>query len=89
LLLVVLFYADLRRHLGPVGWVRALGRPALGGLAMAATAWAVGLFNRPLALVVSLVVYLAALILLRALTPEEWDMLGPLVPGPLRRMMLA
>jgi hypothetical protein len=56
---------------------------------MAATAWAVGLFNRPLALVVSLVVYLAALILLRALTPEEWDMLGPLVPGPLRRMMLA
>jgi O-antigen/teichoic acid export membrane protein len=89
LLLVVLFYVDLRRHLGPVGWVRALGRPALGGLAMAATAWAVGLFNRPLALVASLVVYLATLILLRALTPDEWDMLAPLVPGPLRRMMLA
>ena len=86
LLLVVLFYADLRRHLGPVGWVRALGRPALGGLAMTATAWAVGLFNRPLALVASLVVYLATLILLRALTPEEWEMLAPLVPGPLRRV---
>jgi hypothetical protein len=36
--------------------------------------------------VASLVVYLVALILLRALTPDEWEMLAPLVPEPLRRV---
>ena len=87
LLLVLLFYADLRRQVGSVGWVRTLGRPALAGLAMAATAWAIASFSRPLALVASLVVYLAALILLRALTPEEWQLLSPLIPAPLRRLV--
>jgi hypothetical protein len=52
---------------------------------MAATAWAVSLFSRPLAIPASLVVYLAALVLLRVLTPDEWSLLAPLVPGPLRR----
>jgi O-antigen/teichoic acid export membrane protein len=85
LLLVLLFHVDLRRHLGPMGWLRTLGRPALAGLAMAATAWAVSLFSRPLAIPASLVVYLAALVLLRVLTPEEWEVLGPLIPAPLRR----
>jgi len=87
LLLVLLFYADLRRQVGPVQWVRTLGRPALAGLAMAATAWALSLFSRPLAFVASLVVYLATLVLLRALTPEEWQLLSPLVPAPLRRLV--
>ena len=85
LLLALLFYADLRRHLGPVGWVRTLGRPLLAGLAMGAAAWAVAFFSRPLALLVSLIVYLAALVLLRALTPEEWALLAPLLPARLRK----
>ena len=85
LLLVVLFNADLRRQVGPVGWARMLGRPVLAGLAMGAAAWGVSLFSRPLALVAGLAVYLAALVLLRALTLEEWEMLAPLLPGPLRR----
>jgi len=89
LLLALLFYADLRRYLGPVGWVRTLGRPLLAGLAMGAAAWALAAYSRPLALLVSLVVYLAALVLLRALTPEEWKMLSPLLPARLRRMVLA
>jgi len=84
LLLALLFYADLRRHLGPVGWVRTLGRPMLAGLAMGATAWAVAAYSRPLALLASVIVYLAALVLLRVLTPEEWTILAPLLPAPLR-----
>jgi len=52
---------------------------------MAATAWVLSPFSRPLAIPASLVVYLAALVLLRVLTPDEWSLLTPLVPGPLRR----
>ena len=87
LLLALLFYADLRRYLGPVGWVQTLGRPVLAGLAMGATTWAVAAVSSPLALLAGPAVYLASLVLLRALTPEEWAMLAPLLPAPLRRMV--
>jgi O-antigen/teichoic acid export membrane protein len=88
LLLVLLFNADLRRHLGPVGWVRTLGRPVLAGLAMGAAAWAVASFSCPLALLISLIVYLVALVLLRVLTPDEWALLSPLLPAPLRKVRI-
>ena len=84
LLLVLLFAADLRRQLGPLGWGQTLGRPALAGLAMGATAWALASFSLPLALLASLVVYPAGLILLRPLAPEEWALLAPLLPARLR-----
>jgi hypothetical protein len=87
LLLVLLFYADLRRHLGPVGWVRTLGRPVLAGLAMGAATWALASFSPALALLAGVIVYPVALILLRVLTPEEWEMLAPLVPARLRKMV--
>ena len=89
LLLVVLFYADLRRHLGIVGWGRTLGRPVLAGFAMGAIAWAVATFSIPLALLASLIIYPVALLLLRAFTPEEWQMLLPLLPASLRRVVTA
>lgn len=88
LLLAVLFSADLRRHLGPVGWGRTLGRPVLAGLAMGATAWALAFFSYPLALLVGVIVYLAASVLLRVLTPEEWALLAPLVPARLRSVLV-
>jgi O-antigen/teichoic acid export membrane protein len=84
-LLVLLFYADLRRQLGPVGWGRALGPTVVAGLAMGATAWAVAAYSPPLALLASLIVYPVALVLLRALTSEEWAMLSPLLPARLRK----
>ncbi|MFQ6099753.1 MAG: oligosaccharide flippase family protein [Anaerolineae bacterium] len=87
-LLVLLFYADLRRRLGSVGWVRALGRPALVGLMMGAVALALASYNLPLALLTSLIVYLVGLVLMRALTPEEWALLAPLLPARLRKMAL-
>ncbi|MBL7062907.1 MAG: oligosaccharide flippase family protein [Anaerolineae bacterium] len=88
LLLALLFYVDLRRQLGAVGWVRTLGRPVLAGLAMGAVAWAVAAYSLPLALLAGLVVYPAALLLLRVLTPEEWKVLAPLLPARLRKMAL-
>jgi hypothetical protein len=84
LLLLVLFTLDLRRQMGPVGWVPALGRPALAGLVMGVTGWAVGLVSPLLAVPLSLVVYLLALVVLRVLTAQELAMLAPLVPAGLR-----
>ncbi|MDY7077253.1 MAG: oligosaccharide flippase family protein [Chloroflexota bacterium] len=85
LLLVLIFYADLRRQMEPVGWGRTLGRTVLAGLVMGAVAQAVAAYSLLLALLVSLVVYLAALVLLRVLTPEEREMLLPLLPQRRRR----
>ena len=42
-------------------------------------------FSLPLALLVGLLVYLAALVFLRVLTPEEWALLAPLLPARLRK----
>ncbi|MBU0703090.1 MAG: flippase, partial [Chloroflexi bacterium] len=83
-LLVLLFAADLRRHLGAVGWGRTLGRPALAGLAMGAAAWMAASISIPLALLVSVAVYFLALLILRVLTPEELALLAPLLPARLR-----
>jgi len=57
----------------------------LAGLAMGAVAWAVAAYSLPLALLAGLVVYPAALLLLRVLTPEEWATLAPLLPARLRK----
>ena len=84
LLLVLLFAADLRRHLGAVGWGRTLGRPTLAGLAMGAAAWMAASISIPLAFLVSVAVYLLALLILRVLTPEELALLSPLLPARLR-----
>jgi len=87
LLLALLFYVDLRRQLGAVAWGRVVGRPALAGLAMGATAWGLSSFSPLIAIPACVLVYLLALILLRALTAEEWAMLAPLAPLPLRNVL--
>nr|HID14447.1 flippase [Anaerolineae bacterium] len=85
--LLMAFYVGLRRDLGAVDWGRMLGRPGLAGLAMGTAAWALVAYSPSLALLGGLVVYLAALMLLRVLTPEEWALLAPLVPPPLRDVL--
>jgi O-antigen/teichoic acid export membrane protein len=87
LLLNVLFAVDVRHNLGKRAWGEVLGRPALAGMAMGATAWAVGAYSRPLALLSSLVVYVIALVLLRVLTPRERSQLASLLPAPLRKAL--
>jgi O-antigen/teichoic acid export membrane protein len=87
LLLDVLFAIGVRRHLGAVRWGEVLGRPVLAGVAMGATAWALGAYSRPLSLFLSLVVYVTALVLLRVLTPKERSQLASLLPAPLRKAL--
>ena len=87
IILTLLFAVDLHRRLGAVAWGKIAGRPAVAGIAMAATAWLMEAGGRPLALVSSLVVYLLSLILVRALTAEERERLASLLPVPLRRAM--
>jgi hypothetical protein len=41
----------------------------------------------PLALLTSALTYGTVLFLLRAVSPEEWEMLAPLIPAPVRRLM--
>jgi len=84
LLLLVLFTADLRRHLGSLGWSRLLWRVALAGLLMGGAVWAGSFIHPVLALLAGVIVYPSALLLLRALTPEERAALSPLLPEPLR-----
>jgi O-antigen/teichoic acid export membrane protein len=83
-LLVLLFYVGLRRHLGPVGWPSLLWRPVLAALVMGGAVWAASTIHPALALAAGVVVYPIALLLMRAITPEERAMLAPLLPEPVR-----
>lgn len=85
-LLAVLFAADLTRQVGPVGWRETLGRLALAGLGTAASAAAVALYSRPVALAAALVAYPLLVIGLGTFTSSEREMLGSLLPGPLQRL---
>jgi O-antigen/teichoic acid export membrane protein len=89
LLLAVLFYIDLRRQLGPVGWGRLLWRVALAALLMGGVVWGISIVSLPLAFLAGVVIYPAALLLLRAITPEERAALSPLLPEPLRKIIPA
>ena len=86
-LLTAMFAVELRRQIGSLGWGSMVGRPALATLAMGATAWAVGIHSRPLAVVASLGIYVLAAAALRVLTLEERNRLGSLIPAPLRRAL--
>ncbi len=77
----------LRRDLGPIGWGRTLGRLAIAGLVAGAVAAVLVPSSALLALVAGLVAYLAAIPLLRVFTPEEREMLAPLLPSRLRRFV--
>ncbi len=87
LILTLLFAVDLHRHLGDVAWAEIAGRPAAAGMAMGTVAWLLGSYSQPLALLLSLVIYVVLLVLIRALTAEERERLAALLPVPLRRVM--
>jgi hypothetical protein len=56
---------------------------------MGAVVWTLTAYSLPLAMFAGLIVYPIALVLLRALTPEEWAMLSPLLPARLRKLARA
>ena len=49
--------------------------------------WAASTIHPALALAAGVVVYPVALLLLRAITPEERAMLAPLLPEPVRKLV--
>jgi O-antigen/teichoic acid export membrane protein len=84
LLLMVLFHIDLRRQLEKVFLVQVLGRPILAAMAMGGVAWVGAQTSQLLAIGVSLLAYLIALVVFKVLTPEEINMLAPLIPWKVR-----
>jgi hypothetical protein len=88
-LLAVLFAADLTRQVGVVGWRQTLGRLALAGLGTGAVAAAAAFWSPLLALAATLVAYPLLVVGLGAFTPSEREMLGSLLPAPLRRLRVA
>jgi O-antigen/teichoic acid export membrane protein len=88
-LLAVLFAADLTQQVGTVGWRQTLGRLALAGLGTVAVAAAAAFWSPLLALAATLVAYPLLVVGLGAFTPSEREMLGSLLPAPLRRLRVA
>jgi O-antigen/teichoic acid export membrane protein len=88
-LLAVLFAADLTQQVGTVGWRQTLGRLALAGLGTGAVAAAAAFWSPLLALAATLVAYPLLVVGLGAFTPSEREMLGSLLPAPLRRLRVA
>ncbi|MCX8066298.1 MAG: flippase, partial [Anaerolineae bacterium] len=89
MLLALLFAVDLTRQMGAIGWGQTLGRLALAGLGTTALATAAALCHSAVVLVVLLLVYPLLVIRLKAFTPREREMLGSLLPAPLRRLRAA
>ena len=89
LLLLLLFIADLRRQLGSIGWVKLIWPVALAALLMGGAVLGASFIHPALALLAGVIVYPVALLLLRALAPEEWAALAPLLPEPLRKIVPA
>lgn len=89
LLLAILFAVDLTRQVGALGWRQMLGRLTLAGLGAAALAAGITSYSRLLALLLALLVYPPLIVGLKAFTPQEREMLGSLLPAPLRRLWVA
>jgi O-antigen/teichoic acid export membrane protein len=87
--LAVIFYAEVRRQLGPVGILSMQVRPLLAGAAMGVTVWALAGVSVALALVGGVVAYPAALLALKGIARDEWEMLAPVLPARLRRFLWA
>ncbi len=87
LVLALLFYADVRRRLGAIRLLPALARPLLAGAAMGASVLVLSHISPVLALLAGVIVYPAALLLLRGLSRDELQMLAPVIPARLRRLV--
>jgi O-antigen/teichoic acid export membrane protein len=74
------FYWYIRKSLGPVPWAGLLWQVAGAGAAMLAAMALLMQVSSPLAMLIGLAVYPAALIVLRAFGPEERAVLAPVLP---------
>ncbi|MCZ7567814.1 MAG: polysaccharide biosynthesis C-terminal domain-containing protein [Ardenticatenaceae bacterium] len=86
IVLLLPFYALLRRHVGHIPWLSLFWRLIVALAAMALPLWPGGL---PFWLAIPLagLVYLAALVALGAFGPDDRAVLAQLLPGPARRAL--
>ncbi len=85
------FYYSVRRHVGTVPWLRIFAPPAVSVAAMGLVIYLLGRYglNVWLAVALSWIVYLAALVITGAFRGKEMALLGEQLPlGPLRRLMV-
>ncbi len=87
LILMVGFAVLLRTELDRVGVVGVLWRPGLAAGMMSGVMWLLSR-NLLLATVGGLIVYPVVWLVLRPLNTEEWAIIGPLLPGPLRSRLV-
>jgi O-antigen/teichoic acid export membrane protein len=73
------FYWYIRKSIGPVPWVGLLWKVAGASAAMLAAMFLVVRLSAPLGLLVGLLLYPAALVVLRAFGPEERAVLAPIL----------
>jgi O-antigen/teichoic acid export membrane protein len=85
-LLIVFAYYARSRDAG-VEWRRLAGRPALLTAIMLAVMWLGYQAHWIVALALGLVVYLAGLVILRVIEPEERAALAAVLPGPVARRL--
>ncbi|MFN8378879.1 MAG: oligosaccharide flippase family protein [Anaerolineae bacterium] len=85
--LFVPFILLLRGSIGNLPWVSMLWRPLLATALMIGAATLGGFVHPLFAAAVGSVVYILAWWFLRALSPAEWALLGPLLPGKIRSLL--
>lgn len=86
IVLLLPFYALLRRHVGHIPWLSLFWRPTMALAAMVLPLWPGGL---PFWLAIPLagLIYLAALVALGTFGPDDRAVLARLLPGPARRAL--
>jgi O-antigen/teichoic acid export membrane protein len=87
LVLQIGFYVLLRRELGAIGWVGMLGKPVFAAILMFGAMFLTYPITPIFGVLTGMLVYPAALIVLRPFTPDEATRLLPLLPGPVRRLV--
>jgi len=81
IVLLAPFYYGIRQHLASVPWLSLFWKPMLAGAVMGAALGGLGSVSWLVLIPLSLVVYFAALVALRALDADEWAVLRMLVPS--------
>ncbi len=87
--LFVPFYLLLRPVLGTMPWFSMLWRPVIATIAMIAVMLLLWPLHMLLALPAGIIAYAGLWVALKALTPDEWARLAPLMPKQVRERLAA
>lgn len=85
IVLLIPFALLMQRGVGRLDWIGIMGRPAAAAGIMAAAMALSWPLNPLLSVILGVVTYPLALLVLRPLAAEEWAMLSPALPAPVKR----